>query len=204
MSFPLLEDCLEKISNRYLLVVLAAKRSRQLNRGAERRRRWRRSARSGRARRSKKSSPGRRTRSAPGRRRLPRPVPEPSLVAGSNSGWPVRAALADALRARSPARGASGLRPPGRRSFLGPAAFATSLPSWPGGGSAPRPPRVAMSLAGRELVLGVTGSIAAYKAAYLLRELRRLGASVTVVMTAHAREFVGPLTFRTLSGRPVL
>lgn len=34
MSFPLLEDCLEKISNRYLLVVLAAKRSRQLNRGA--------------------------------------------------------------------------------------------------------------------------------------------------------------------------
>lgn len=61
-----------------------------------------------------------------------------------------------------------------------------------------------MSLAGRELVLGVTGSIAAYKAAYLLRELRRLGASVTVVMTPHAREFVGPLTFRTLSGRPVL
>ncbi len=58
--------------------------------------------------------------------------------------------------------------------------------------------------AGRELVLGVTGSIAAYKAAYLLRELRRLGAGVTVVMTEHAREFVGPLTFRTLSGRPVL
>lgn len=61
-----------------------------------------------------------------------------------------------------------------------------------------------MSLAGRELVLGVTGSIAAYKAAYLLRELRRLGASVTVVMTPHARGFVAPLTFRTLSGRPVL
>ena len=59
-------------------------------------------------------------------------------------------------------------------------------------------------LAGRELVLGVTGSIAAYKAAYLVRELRRLGAGVTVVMTAHAREFVAPLTFRTLSGRPVL
>jgi phosphopantothenoylcysteine decarboxylase / phosphopantothenate---cysteine ligase len=59
-------------------------------------------------------------------------------------------------------------------------------------------------LSGRELVLGVTGSIAAYKAAYLLRELRRLGASVTVVMTEHAREFVAPLTFRTLSGRPVL
>ncbi len=61
-----------------------------------------------------------------------------------------------------------------------------------------------MALAGRELVLAVTGSIAAYKAAYLLRELRRAEAAVTVVMTAHARAFVGPLTFRTLSGRPVL
>jgi len=59
-------------------------------------------------------------------------------------------------------------------------------------------------LEGRELVLGVTGSIAAYKAVYLLRELRRAGASVTVVMTPHAQEFVAPLTFRTLSGRPVL
>ncbi len=59
-------------------------------------------------------------------------------------------------------------------------------------------------LAGREIVLGVTGSIAAYKAAHLLRDLRRLGAGVTVVMTPHAREFVAPLTFRTLSGRPVL
>ena len=61
-----------------------------------------------------------------------------------------------------------------------------------------------MALAGRELILAVTGSIAAYKAAYLLRELRRAEAGVTVVMTAHAREFVAPLTFRTLSGRPVL
>jgi phosphopantothenoylcysteine decarboxylase/phosphopantothenate--cysteine ligase len=61
-----------------------------------------------------------------------------------------------------------------------------------------------MTLAGRELILAVTGSIAAYKAAYLLRELRRAEAAVTVVMTAHAREFVAPLTFRTLSGRPVL
>jgi phosphopantothenoylcysteine decarboxylase/phosphopantothenate--cysteine ligase len=59
-------------------------------------------------------------------------------------------------------------------------------------------------LAGRELVLAVTGSIAAYKAVYLCRELRRAGAGVTVVMTAHAREFVTPLTFRTLSDRPVL
>src|SRR5262245_11018841 len=61
-----------------------------------------------------------------------------------------------------------------------------------------------MTLAGRELILAVTGSIAAYKAAYLLRELRHAEASVTVVMTAHAREFLAPLTFRTLSGRPVL
>ncbi len=61
-----------------------------------------------------------------------------------------------------------------------------------------------MGLAGRELILAVTGSIAAYKAAYLLRELRRAEAGVTVVMTAHSREFVTPLTFRTLSGRPVL
>ena len=61
-----------------------------------------------------------------------------------------------------------------------------------------------MSLAGRDLILGVTGSIAAYKAVYLLRELTRLGASVTVCLSEHAREFVGALTFRTLSGRPVL
>src|SRR5881409_3329535 len=61
-----------------------------------------------------------------------------------------------------------------------------------------------MSLAGRELILGVTGSIAAYKAVYLLRELTRLGALVTVCLSEHAREFVGPLTFRTLSGRAVL
>src|SRR5919108_5819338 len=61
-----------------------------------------------------------------------------------------------------------------------------------------------MRLEGRELVLGVTGSIAAYKAVVLLRELTRLGATVTVCLTEHARAFVGPLTFRTLSGRPVL
>jgi phosphopantothenoylcysteine decarboxylase/phosphopantothenate--cysteine ligase len=60
------------------------------------------------------------------------------------------------------------------------------------------------SLDGKELVLGVTGSIAAYKAVYLLRELRRLGAGVSVCLTDHSRRFVGPLTFRTLSGRPVL
>jgi phosphopantothenoylcysteine decarboxylase/phosphopantothenate--cysteine ligase len=61
-----------------------------------------------------------------------------------------------------------------------------------------------MSLKDRDLILGVTGSIAAYKAVYLLRELTRAGARVTVVTTAHAEPFVGALTFRTLSGRPVL
>jgi phosphopantothenoylcysteine decarboxylase / phosphopantothenate---cysteine ligase len=61
-----------------------------------------------------------------------------------------------------------------------------------------------MTLSGKELILGVSGSIAAYKAVYLLRELVRLGARVTVCMTEHARVFVGPLTFRTLSARPVL
>ena len=60
------------------------------------------------------------------------------------------------------------------------------------------------SLAGKQLILGVTGSIAAYKAVYLLRELTRLRAEVAVCLTEHARQFVAPLTFRTLSGRPVL
>ena len=60
------------------------------------------------------------------------------------------------------------------------------------------------ALDGRELILGVTGSIAAYKAVYLLRELTRSGARVSVCLSEHAREFVGPLTFRTLSGRAVL
>jgi len=61
-----------------------------------------------------------------------------------------------------------------------------------------------MTVAGKEIILGVTGSIAAYKAVYLLRELVRLGAGVSVVLTEHAQKFVAPLTFRTLSGRPVL
>jgi phosphopantothenoylcysteine decarboxylase / phosphopantothenate---cysteine ligase len=63
---------------------------------------------------------------------------------------------------------------------------------------------MSVALDARELILGVTGSIAAYKAVYLLRELTRRGARVTVCLSEHARQFVGPLTFRTLSGRPVL
>jgi len=58
-------------------------------------------------------------------------------------------------------------------------------------------------LRGRRIVLGVTGGIAAYKAAELVRELIRRGTEVRVVMTAHACEFVTPLTFETLSGRRV-
>lgn len=54
-----------------------------------------------------------------------------------------------------------------------------------------------------QIVLGVTGSIAAYKAAELVRRMRKEGWSVSVVMTRAAREFVSELTFRTLSQRPV-
>jgi phosphopantothenoylcysteine decarboxylase/phosphopantothenate--cysteine ligase len=60
------------------------------------------------------------------------------------------------------------------------------------------------ALDGKELILGVSGSIAAYKAVLLLRELTRRGARVTACLTPHAAKFVGALTFRTLTGRPVL
>ena len=55
----------------------------------------------------------------------------------------------------------------------------------------------------KKIVLGVTGGIAAYKAAELVRELVRRGANVRVIMTDHACRFVTPLTFETLSGNPV-
>jgi phosphopantothenoylcysteine synthetase/decarboxylase len=54
-----------------------------------------------------------------------------------------------------------------------------------------------------EIVLGVTGSIAAYKAAELVRLMVKTGWNVSVMMTAGATRFVTPLTFRTLSRRPV-
>src|SRR5450432_252470 len=56
---------------------------------------------------------------------------------------------------------------------------------------------------GKRILLGVTGGIAAYKSADLVRRLIELGAQVQVVMTAAAREFVTPTTFQALSGRPV-
>lgn len=55
------------------------------------------------------------------------------------------------------------------------------------------------SLAEKNIVLGVTGGIAAYKAAALVSSLRKQGANVRVVMTEHATKFVSPLTFETLS-----
>ena len=60
-----------------------------------------------------------------------------------------------------------------------------------------------MRLSGKHIVLGVTGSIAAYKAAYLLRGLVKEGAEVQVVMTPAAKEFITPVTMSALSGKPV-
>ena len=59
-------------------------------------------------------------------------------------------------------------------------------------------------LKGKNIVLGVTGSIAAYKAAVLVRLLVKEGATVQVVMTPSAKDFITPLTMSTLSGRPVM
>ena len=61
-----------------------------------------------------------------------------------------------------------------------------------------------MDLTGRNIVLGVTGGIAAYKSAEVVSRLRHLGANVHVIMTKNATEFVAPLTFRTLSANPVV
>ena len=58
-------------------------------------------------------------------------------------------------------------------------------------------------LTNKRVLLGVTGSIAAYKAAELIRRLRDAGAEVRVVMTDGAKAFVTPLTFQALSGLPV-
>ncbi|HVZ57066.1 MAG TPA: bifunctional phosphopantothenoylcysteine decarboxylase/phosphopantothenate--cysteine ligase CoaBC [Chitinophagaceae bacterium] len=59
-------------------------------------------------------------------------------------------------------------------------------------------------LQGKKILLGITGSIAAYKAIYLVRLLVREGAEVRVIMTPAARDFVSPLTLSTLSRHPVL
>ncbi|MFU8892803.1 MAG: flavoprotein [Luteolibacter sp.] len=56
----------------------------------------------------------------------------------------------------------------------------------------------------KKILLGISGSIAAYKAAELASQLVKLGHTVDVVMTRHATEFVTPLTLQTLTRRPVL
>lgn len=60
-----------------------------------------------------------------------------------------------------------------------------------------------MSLTGKHIILGVTGSIAAYKAAVLCRLLKTAGAEVKVVMTPAAKAFITPLTMATLSKNPI-
>lgn len=59
-------------------------------------------------------------------------------------------------------------------------------------------------LEGKHILLGVTGSIAAYKATQLVRLLKKAGAEVQVVMTPCAKDFITPVTLSALSGRPVL
>jgi len=61
-----------------------------------------------------------------------------------------------------------------------------------------------MMLAGKKIILGITGSIAAYKSAVLTRLLVKAGASVKVIMTPASHEFIAPLTLATLSKNPVL
>lgn len=59
-------------------------------------------------------------------------------------------------------------------------------------------------LKGKKIVLGITGSIAAYKAAYLVRGLVKKGCEVQVIMTPAGKEFITPVTLSTLSGKPVI
>ena len=58
-------------------------------------------------------------------------------------------------------------------------------------------------LQGKNILLGITGSIAAYKSAFLVRLFVKAGAQVKVVMTPAAKEFITPLTLSTLSKHPV-
>ena len=59
-------------------------------------------------------------------------------------------------------------------------------------------------LKGKKIVLGITGSIAAYKACYIIRGLVKRGAEVQVVITPSGKEFITPLTLSTLTRKPVI
>lgn len=59
-------------------------------------------------------------------------------------------------------------------------------------------------LKGKKVVLGVSGGIACYKACEIVSALKKMNCEVDVIMTKHAKEFVSPLTFETLSARPVV
>ncbi len=61
----------------------------------------------------------------------------------------------------------------------------------------------AQALLGKHIVLGLTGGVACYKSAELARELVKAGATVQVVMTEAACQFITPVTMQALSGRPV-
>lgn len=91
------------------------------------------------------------------------------------------------------------MKPPASSGPSAPSAASPRAPAADGlsGGNASE------SLTGYEVVVCVCGGIAAYKAAYLVSALVQAGAGVTVAMTRNARRFVGELSFRALSGRPV-
>ncbi len=59
-------------------------------------------------------------------------------------------------------------------------------------------------LKGKKIILGITGSIAAYKAAYIIRALVKKGAEVQVVITPGGKEFITPITLSALSSNPVI
>lgn len=61
-----------------------------------------------------------------------------------------------------------------------------------------------MDLTGKRVILGITGSIAAYKAVHLLRLLVKEGADVQVIMTPFAEKFIAPVTFSAISGKPAI
>ena len=58
-------------------------------------------------------------------------------------------------------------------------------------------------LKGKKIILGITGSIAAYKACYIIRGLIRQGAEVQVVITPAGKEFITPITLSALTSKPV-